>query len=842
VQCPLAHYKLCLHAANDIGDLDGDFNAACKSFVFRNQEKTDQSGFLRGLDPHAKSVEVVSKVWFPFSNNQGGDRFLVTGIESRSTDVVDLSFSDLVVRAQRMLAHNDYLKKVEVPVLPPGSYDPVTKLSHLDGPQVFMGLRNRIQCRGGYDPDNPQLSKEVFTAPQENPRITRSFTLNPVVHPLNGTLYPIGGDIDSRKSAKSLTTSLGNFMSLPEARLERYLTVPPTAHNAETQQADSVTEPARGTPFQWRNRLMPEPYDGPDSGKPGYYTLNSGAFDQYRSFLASNVLKGNFGSTGPDPAPLLLDPEKNDYSIAASWSGKKRQLVVPGFHFPRSIAVREVIPADPSQEITYEATIGNLLAKERHLPFIDDDISWIVRLQWHIDLSTSALVRPYDLAAVKEFRVFLTDGKPLDAKNLPAPIAVLPIPSRRALNTYDLDRVCWVFFDAVKDRALHKFSYHVFAVPLDEAIFSRNEWFEIPITIPNSAFDKQPERLVPLPLQANPNRGFAFVFDQPPALHSNGRVATRVAQAVADPLLADDPSAISLQSDATEITEGDTLNHVLLKACSDPSGLSNALVILFPTQPSTFYVQESFPDKPFATGPRDDSPSVDGWDWVNGDESISNNRKVIFSQVLAQMDSPPSPQRNKPGLPPPKNPFLKFHIAYFDPSNYPRLGHTAGSDFLLSDWVQAFPDGLTLASTPTPGLRIANAWGARNGKDVSKTDATLLFRFHVFLASAEDSGGERPAFHLSTFYTSSPEVSYGALRTRIASSLTKFGIVVPSDSAHRKPFEVTIMAEEGLWAKTSSAAPGPDQGTAAHQITDAAFVVLRSSSKPFSPDVSTLLP
>jgi hypothetical protein len=822
VQYPLAHYKLALHAAVEIGDLGDDFNTACKSFVYRNDQKLDSSGFLRAFDPHASSVEVVSQIWYPFSANPAKDRQLTTGRSKRSTNTAGLSFSDLVVKAQQMLADQKYPENFDVPVLMPGHYEPTVDLRDVPDPQIFVGLRNRIQCRGGYDnPPNPQLSKEVFlTPPLENPKITRAWTLNPVVHPSDKP-FAIGGDVDPKVAAKQMAGSASSYGSLLAARLERYLSVPPTQQDT-TSPGDSVTEPARGTPFQWRKRLMPAPYM-PGADKQKYYSSNVAAFSKYFTFLSANILKADYGNSGLSVSPTISpkDPSNGDYTIIANWSGAHRQMVIPGFHFPRPVTVEEVLP-DSIHDIGYVASLGDLLASTRKLPFIDDDVVWIVRLQWRVDLTKSGIPRGYELSAVKEFRVYLTEGTDLDLNNLPPSIATLPVPSRQALNNYDLDQVWWVMFDAVADRKKHDRKYHVVAFPQDGAIFTTNEWFEIPVLLPCSEFDSQPEKLVPLPLKADPDRGFAFIFNVPAGLDKEARkklkVALRVAHAVGDPLLATDNSAKALESDRTELNEGNALNQALLKACSDPNGLPAALDYLFPSLPSVFIQENEFPKNPFADGPGTVPQSVDGWVWANGTLHVPDNgNKLVFSHVLSAMDT-----QN----PPTKNPFLKFNIAYFSPESYPRLRHTTGSDFILSEWVQAFPDDLVVEETNKPvGLIIKNAWGGNSSAGAAKQEACVLYRFHTFISQKQD--GNIPAFHVSSFYSSSPVLSYVNLATKLRDSLLKFGL---NDLSTTQGLQLTIGVEEGLWALASATSPGMEQVGAG---SEAVFVVLRSGKAAF---------
>jgi hypothetical protein len=824
-QYPLAHYKLALQAATDIGDIGDDFNAACKSFVFRNEQKIDSSGFLRAFDPHASSVDVVSQVWYPFKANPSKGRQLATGKSSRSTKIGRLSFSDLVVKAQRMLADEVYPEAFDLPAMMPGNYQPQVGSKDLPDPQIFVGLRNRIQCRAGFDSDpvNPQLSPEVFPkAPLENPKITRAWTLNPVVHP-SGKQFPIGGTVSPKDAAKKMTSSVSNYASIATARLERYLIVPPS-QQATTGSADSVSEPARGTPFQWRKRLMPIPYvSGAD--KNIYYSSNQQAFDKYFAFISANVLKGDYGGSGPSASPVISakNPTNGDYTMVANWSGANREMVIPGFHFPRPITVEE-IPPDTSHEIAYRASLGDLLASSRHLPFVDDDIVWTVRLQWRVDLAKAEIPRGYELAAVKEFCIYRTEGTNIDLSKLPAPIATLLVPSRQALNRYDLDQVWWVMFDAITDREKHDYKYHVVAFPQDGAIFSTNEWFEISVPLPCSEFDLQPERLVPLPLAADPDRGFAFVFNVPAEMDVEARkklkVAVRIAQSVGDPLLATDNSAKALESDRTEFNEGNAVNLALLKACSDPTGLPAALDLIFPNLASAYIQENGFPKNPFADGTGADPQSMDGWTWVNGPLYLPNKgNKLVFSHVLPAMDAQKSPT---------KNPFLKFHIAYFNPENYPRLRHTTGSDFILSDWVQAFPGDLIVEETTAPaGLRVKNAWGASPAAGASKHEARVLYRIHAFISDKRDRN--IPAFHVSSFYCSEPVVSYSDLAAKLRDSLSKFEL---KDLSTQDPssLELAIGVEEGLWALASATSPGTQQAGAG---SGAVFVVLRSTKAAF---------
>jgi len=826
-QYPLAHYKLILDSVSKIGDLGDDFNEACESFVRRATAKEDVAGFLRGFDPHATQIEVISKVWFPFSPNPGGDRFVVTGRSVKSTHSKGQTFSDLVVKAQRMLANGDYPEEFRVPVMMPGKYDMPAPKTQSDA-QVLAGLKNRIQCRGGYDnPIDPQLSPDVFGSNPENPNAARAWTLNPIIHTALGQRPGIGGDVDDEVDQETIRGPITNYASMPDARIERYLLVPPTRGDdgSATSSSDAVTEPGRGTPFQWRKRLMPIPFVGstePDKKK--YYSDNKDSFTKYVNFLSANVLKGDYRIAG-QPAlpgsPKISVEESGNYPIQAVWVGASRELAVPGFNFPRTVPVTEI--AQSNDEFAYQASLGELLAgsqsgaQTRHLPFVDDDLVWVLRLQWKIDLKRSNLSRPHELCAVKEFNVYRAEsqesGSPLETL-----IATLKVPSVAALRSHDLDRVWWVLFDGISDRLRHDYRYSIEAVPRDEQIFSRAKWFDVPIVVPSSTFDAQPEKLVPLPAQADPNRGFSFLFNAPSNLTKEKadqfRVALRVASAAGDPLLSTDPSAKALESPQDEIAQGQKANATLLKACSDPSGLSDALDYLFPTQPSIFAVESKMPDQPFATASGTSPNSVDGWTWAKGPVQISSNGKIVFSHAL-------------PGFEKTKNPFVKFHLAYYLSKNYPRLRHTTASDFVLSDWVQAFPDDLLLVENGPTGIVVKNPWGG-NPKLSGKLDALVLMRFHIFVSS-DKKGPDVPAFHVSTFYTDDSAVTYRDLGSRLTAGFTQMGIDPSVLSAKHNGLSANIVAEEGLWAMTSADSAA---ATGVSTVSGATFVVFRSTPKP----------
>jgi hypothetical protein len=457
-------------------------------------------------------------------------------------------------------------------------------------------------------------------------------------------------------------------------------------------------------------------------------------------------------------------------------------------------------------------------------------------LQWKLDLKQTEIPRAFELAAVKEFHVYVTEqDKDLDFAHLPPPIAILPLPSRKALLRYDLDSVRWVLFDAVADRGVHNFRYHVLAVPKDRAIFTQNQWFDIPVSVPSSNFDSKPETLVPLPLSADPNRGFAFIFNEPPGLDDSDReklrVALRITQSVGDPLLALDAAAASLQSDHTELDEGNKLNALLLKACSDPANsLASALDHLFPAMRSAVHIETAIPQPPFE--------GVDGWTAPNGPPIIvSSNSKVFFSHAMPGMDAMAPKKRQMAESVATKNPFLKFHIAYFSPKNYPRLRHTTGSEFILSDWLQAFPNDLVFDESNSGTVTLRNAWGGAKAPNGVPQDAVILCRFHVFISNPKEK--HLPAFHLSSFYSGDPYFTLSTLRGKVGTALQRFGLSVLS-SKDQSDTDLTVVGEEGLWAVTSSPQPAAITG-AAPAVTEAAFLVLRSTKEPFVVETSKVL-
>lgn len=822
---PTVHWKVAWHARGDLADIvDPDFQSVCEAFARRGvAQQTDATksvsgDYLRAVDPHIKGVQILTRIWYPFSDNRSGNRYVITGRRSFAIEASKISFPQLVVKAEKRIDDQSFDIQSDVPVAYPKplSY----QADHIPDPVVVVGHRNQVECSGEWDEKSSfQIEDKLMLGLDFNNKAgdkralieaTRGgvtpWVWNLIVHPPRDSDRPkIGGHAGNPPEP---IISI-HYAGLKTRHLERWLPVPPTKGSCGNVSSvpdgcaaasNTISCPARGTTFQWRNFIFPS------KDKP------------IASSLRSNYVDFVLGMLGPAE---IVDGKKDGsekLSVRIIPNDKSDRFVAPGFNFPSPVRVAE-IDSGPSG---YDAaTLGQFSIQtgpnqrsERKLPFIEDDITWVVRLEWRFPIRGAHVERPYDLAAVKEFRIYRTNsGEKPDSKT--PPIGFISRPSETTLQTYNLDEVSWVFFDALRDREMHRFSYHVQAVPEDEGGFQSAFWALFTVVVPNSQFDKRPEPSHILPMF--PVENLRRVAIRVPASRES-LLAWRLSAIKQDPLLPTPPTSPQVKVISSNFKEALALESTLMESCS--SGLSQpGMDELFPkTQPLSEAIYQNRPSEPF-------KKLEEGWQFgANAVEDSSST--TVWIQELANM--------------PRGNPFFKLQVTLYDSdeNKYPRLEHTAPSEILQTEWVQSYPDDLQFSAAQTKEnlteIGIENSWkyGGPTSEYEKPAGASmryenalkqlLRYRYHFF--AAEQSRPEYPnaAFHLSTFYYSRPTVPIALLRPKIQVALRRFLI---DDLSELRTVDIYVVAEEGLMAPTYSIDDNGVAQTSAERI----FLALRSS-------------
>src|SRR5260221_5322915 len=153
---PTVHWKVAWHARGDMGDtIDPEFQSACEEFARRGvrQQLADSESantdYLRAVDPHIKSVQVLTRIWYPFSDNKTRNRYVITGRRSFPIDAKKMTFPQLILKAEKRITDQSFDLQTDVPVSYPRefTYEP----DHISDPVVLLGHHNQIECAGEWD-------------------------------------------------------------------------------------------------------------------------------------------------------------------------------------------------------------------------------------------------------------------------------------------------------------------------------------------------------------------------------------------------------------------------------------------------------------------------------------------------------------------------------------------------------------------------------------------------------------------------------------------------------------------------------------------------------------------
>lgn len=807
---PMAHWKVAFHAREKL-DIDNneDFKAACRSFalrVLKNSSESDctssHTDFLTSVDPHASAVRVVSRVWYPFSKSDGsagsrGDRYIVSGVDDFGTGNDRRSFAGLVVEGDKLISKRDFSGDLDADV---GHDDEVPNDADDPGsPIMYRRYRNRLECSGVWSKDAkgkvlPIALDNISLENVEKGNLSERATIDELqkgVDKWTANVYVFDeGDLNSvpiggHAIVKPFEVNRIRYGGLQTLDYERWLQVPPTITDTAPVTPCDVTmaQPlARGTISQWRSFVFPK-----DKNVLPADQLR----DTYLKFIQRMASPLKVVAAKDIPVEI---GDKNALCIVGENSAI---LTAMAFSFPGPTNVIEHFSSNngvPAASVI--ATLGSFgnhadgvapkpgdSLNPRRLPFIEDDITWMVSLDWSVPLKNSHLERPTDIACLKEFQLFRTERGVLP-KDGDKPLAVLPRPSDQALQYYDLDKVRWFWLDAVQTRDGHQFDYHVIAVPEEvpgdtknRKAFLSNRWFLFHAEIPCAQFDTRPDPVRCIPLLPTKEVRKMALYLPAETQHRDSidhtvkfsKIAIRAVSARRDPLLTDelDPPINDEITPSFYFVAGQAPGKKLELSELFPEKTvydDGSLKSIIATSLSSFGSPYSYEDK--------------GWTWADPYSSST-------TQLVATVDKLPQ------GAFRIHNPFIKLQLSAYSPDKYPRLIHTAPSELYETNWLQLYPDELAQLIREHDRLLITNP--SKKIGDQIKTPHLLWYRFHFFLRDI--STVTKPPFHLSTFYNDEPFLDLIQVRNALKTALNTFSPAYILDE-----IEFDVVAEEGLLA------------------------------------------
>lgn len=904
---PIAHWRVALHSrgltqAERVTNGGAEFERACARFVARSRDNMTrrqngtidplsekQCQFLRAVDPDCAGIEIVTRVWFPFSSNQVPGRHLVTGrFRRHRDDIEDACFSQLVARGETIVNDETYDDQFEVPVVDDFLPSDATEQKH---PRILGGFHCVAEVAGYWS----HHAKKLYDGEAGRRRWTRHFfaAFN------SGRL--IGGKIagldDSPFAAGEAPLVTANrrveaqYAGLRDVEQERHLVAPnPPAIPTSGADCDAKSHgPVRVEAVRWRKFFFDRDCSDPE-GAPCQPHL-----DTYRTFalaqIGPSIEVKDIPDNGEESIKNLKKSYANQLAVCLNRclvTENNRSLVLPVFTFPDQTVYGEVVKLplsstpgagvrsviaklgefgsmriagidvqnggsdydqakppdvlisngggtgaaahvviDPKSKTVKEVKIDNpgigytspptieiksqpgipgsgatAEAKliKRRLPWVDSDITWTVRMSWRVPMNDPHIERPLELSAVREFRLFRTDTRLDKCSPQPEterPVAVLSRPGRELLEDIDLDEVEWTWVDAVRDRELHNYVYRVVAIPEDTNTFAPQEWQRFSVNIPDSRIAVRPETIRMLPMVATDARRLGVYFSDPIVRGNADHVTYRIAKIADDPMLPVLPGAVTKTP------------------------------VPAPYVPQTW--EEVFPQTSVAVTP------VDDWETLS---KIRNGSDGIEAAPFEACDGHPAAEGRRGRIhiiasrvgktdlvapakddQPLGNPFFRLHLHTFDDKRLPALAHTAASDPAETEWLQFYPDDLSL-DIGIDRIQVVKPWG-QAGAD---SQNHVWYRYHFFAPTSELS-----SFHLSTFYSRSPELLIDAtLRTALAKSWKEFA--GRSSSGLRLFVEV----EEGLAAETYAA----NDQLMVIPVKSLRFVTLRATARGTAIDVS----
>jgi hypothetical protein len=622
-------------------------------------------------------------------------------------------------------------------------------------PQVIPGAPVRIECAGV--PRDSDWAQTWFAAGGPLlPASTGIAKWSSNLHIVDVELAhakPIG----SPRAAQSIVNAKTHYCGvIGNGFLERQLEAIPTI---VSERIEDYLPPVRGGVQAWRAFFFDDPTNSPP------------ALERQSALL--QFAAARLGGT------VESDPEHKDELLILLSAADPNRHLVAGFNWPTPIVLRR---ADRGVRVnlgTYSKPRG--AAEVKQLPFVDQDIRWIVRLSWNVPLESGSLDRPRDLMFVKEFRIYreelgfgaasLSPSKTIEditkrstlAGTLERPgadvFATKPNASR-----VNLDEVEWLWIDAISDSNPHRYVYHVVAVPEHERLFQQAVWFEKEVVLPASGIGRRP-LLLPLPLKTTTK----------PLVGLHVR---------------------DLESDDDGVRARSTLIYRMLQTQPDPAlGERNpgplppqemtrpTLASVFPRSVEPLQITDGTEVPPV--------PDTIGHGWKVADHAIVEGTTNTHPSAWVCDLTVPSGSASLPANPS-DHAFARLHVGLWSKtSDYPQLKHAAVTDLTQTDWLQVYPNPLRQITAQNRSIRIGDAWPTAK-------DNIIWRRFHIFLAGTGSSDAAA-SYHVETFYRQAAELQLDSISDRVATVLGQL-IEGPDVLDGTTELDLVAVAEEGFLA------------------------------------------
>jgi hypothetical protein len=240
--------------------------AACNRFAQRNRAIWDRrnkqlpadetlklAAFLSAIDPDCGSVEVVTRVWFPFSSNGSKGRYLTIGREIHPrADVREAPFSRLLSLGEELIDTGGFDGTFKVALatesLPPAA-------DERGPPRLLAGFHSLVEVAARWSEDavthypddegRRRWTRQVFAGAEQGRPIGGSVALAP--HHIAAGGAPLITEAVFVDAAYAAISDLEN---------ERNLVLPQSPKPAAAACEVSDAPPAHAAPVLWRKRFF----------------------------------------------------------------------------------------------------------------------------------------------------------------------------------------------------------------------------------------------------------------------------------------------------------------------------------------------------------------------------------------------------------------------------------------------------------------------------------------------------------------------------------------------------------------------------------------------------------
>jgi hypothetical protein len=346
---PLAHWRIALHArglTRQEQAVNGGpaFERACARFVTRTRnnwrhrsaglsapEELKPAAHLSSLDPHCTGIELVTRVWFPFSSNPD-DRYVVTGrnVQHRH-DIQCASFSELVTRGEDFIETSSTDGEFDV-LLDRSSLPP--EATPDSAPRMLAGFHGMVELVAQWAED----AVRHFPAEDGRRRWTRNLFVG--VHEgrkVGGKVRRIDEVFKAGGPAFATDTHFvdASYGGLEQPERERDLRMPQPEAPPGPDCEPSERPPALAQPAYWRKKFFDRDCNsfpvGPDC---------EARRQEYRRFVAQQLGQAELASSAEEDYSRKGYDERIVLRLLPTMvpaPQRARSLVLPTFTFPLEV-------------------------------------------------------------------------------------------------------------------------------------------------------------------------------------------------------------------------------------------------------------------------------------------------------------------------------------------------------------------------------------------------------------------------------------------------------------------------------------------------------------------------